>query len=94
MPARLKLNPGWYIECTCRWRFFRRITPEKVPLNEIIDRKNAMRNGCKRYHNAVLLNSEYKEERAVFHRPHPQPNTDKGAVNSVKKFLQNSGVKP
>jgi len=33
-------------------------------------------------------------ERAVFHRPHPQPNTDKGAVSSVRKFLLNAGVKP
>ena len=29
--------------------------------------------------------------RAVFHRPHPQKTTDKGAVNSVRKFLENSG---
>ena len=38
----------------------------------------------------VKLNNE----RAVFHRPHPQPNTDKGAVNSVRKFLLHAGVKP
>ncbi|MEO3432933.1 type II toxin-antitoxin system HicA family toxin [Inquilinus sp. CAU 1745] len=31
---------------------------------------------------------------AVFHRPHPQPNTDKGAVKSVRIFLENAGVKP
>ena len=31
--------------------------------------------------------------RAVFHRPHPQRNTDKGAVKSVRKFLENAGVK-
>ena len=30
--------------------------------------------------------------RAVFHRPHPQKTTDKGAVNSVRRFLQNAGV--
>ena len=30
--------------------------------------------------------------RAVFHRPHPQKTTDKGAVNSVRKFLENAGV--
>jgi len=30
--------------------------------------------------------------RAVFHRPHPQRFTDKGAVNSVRKFLENAGV--
>lgn len=33
-----------------------------------------------------------KNERAVFHRPHPEKVTDKGAVNSVKRFLENAGV--
>ena len=31
--------------------------------------------------------------RAVFHRPHPHKTTDKGAVNSVRKFLENAGVR-
>jgi hypothetical protein len=31
--------------------------------------------------------------RAVFHRPHPQKTTDKGAVNSIRKFLENTGVR-
>ncbi|OUI83465.1 hypothetical protein HK22_08420 [Gluconobacter sp. DsW_056] len=30
----------------------------------------------------------------VFHRPHPKPNTDKGAVASVRKWLEENGVKP
>ena len=30
--------------------------------------------------------------RAVFHRPHPEKTTDKGAVNSVRKFLETAGV--
>jgi hypothetical protein len=30
---------------------------------------------------------------AVFHRPHPQKETDKGALKSVRRFLINSGVK-
>jgi len=30
--------------------------------------------------------------RAVFHRPHPRKTTDKGAVNSVRRFLENTGV--
>jgi len=30
---------------------------------------------------------------AVFHRPHPQKETDKGALKSVRRFLQNAGVK-
>ena len=31
--------------------------------------------------------------RAVFHRPHPQKETDKGALVSMRRFLINSGVK-
>lgn len=30
----------------------------------------------------------------VFHRPHPSPDTDKGAVESIRKWLENNGVKP
>ena len=32
--------------------------------------------------------------RAVFHRPHPERVTNKGAVKSVRRFLMESGVKP
>jgi hypothetical protein len=32
--------------------------------------------------------------RAVFHRPHPQTTTDRGAVNSARRFLENAGVEP
>lgn len=38
----------------------------------------------------VVLN----KVKAGFHRPHPQPHTDKGAVKSVRKFLLRAGVKP
>jgi hypothetical protein len=31
---------------------------------------------------------------AHFHRPHPQPDTDRGAVKSVRRFLENAGVRP
>jgi HicA toxin of bacterial toxin-antitoxin, len=31
---------------------------------------------------------------AVFHRPHPRPETKKGAVDAVRQFLANAGVKP
>jgi hypothetical protein len=30
----------------------------------------------------------------VFHRPHPSPDTDKGATSSIRKWLQANGVKP
>lgn len=32
--------------------------------------------------------------RAVFHRPHPRKETDKGAVRAVRRFLTESGVTP
>lgn len=32
--------------------------------------------------------------RAVFHRPHPQKETDKGAVKSMRRFLTEVGVQP
>ena len=31
--------------------------------------------------------------RAVFHRPHPQRTTDKGAIKSARRFLITAGVK-
>ncbi|MBS3650749.1 type II toxin-antitoxin system HicA family toxin [Pseudaminobacter sp. 19-2017] len=31
---------------------------------------------------------------AVFHRPHPSPDTDKGVVKAVRRFLTSAGVKP
>ena len=37
----------------------------------------------------ILLN----DEEAVFHRPHPKPDTDKGALKSMRRFLENAGVK-
>jgi hypothetical protein len=39
---------------------------------------------------AVVLFSEVR----VFHRPHPSPNTDKGAVQSIRKWLENYEVAP
>ena len=32
--------------------------------------------------------------RAVFHRPHPRPETDKGALASVRRFLKEAGIDP
>lgn len=39
---------------------------------------------------AVVLFGEVR----VFHRPHPSPNTDKGAVVSIRKWLEQNGVEP
>jgi len=32
--------------------------------------------------------------RAVFHRPHPRPVTDRGALRSVRRFLISAGFEP
>ena len=32
--------------------------------------------------------------RAIFHRPHPQPEANKGIVKAVRRFLKEAGVKP
>jgi HicA toxin of bacterial toxin-antitoxin, len=39
---------------------------------------------------AVVLFGEVR----VFHRPHPSPNTDKGAVASIRKWLNDNEVNP
>ena len=36
----------------------------------------------------------FKGVRAVFHRPHPERVTGKGTVKSVRRLLQEAGVKP
>lgn len=38
----------------------------------------------------IVLN----QVRAVFHRPHPRKETDKGAVVSMRRFLTEAGVEP
>ena len=39
---------------------------------------------------AVVLFGEVR----VFHRPHPSPDADKGAVASIRKWMEQYGVKP
>lgn len=39
---------------------------------------------------AVVLDGQVM----VFHRPHPSPNTDKGAIASIKKWLTELGYVP
>ncbi|MDZ4099534.1 MAG: type II toxin-antitoxin system HicA family toxin [Methylophilaceae bacterium] len=39
---------------------------------------------------AVVLFGEVR----VFHRPHPSPKTDKGAVASIRKWLEQHGEQP
>ena len=35
-----------------------------------------------------------EDMKAVFHRPHPQKETDKGALKSVRRFLTEAGFEP
>jgi hypothetical protein len=37
---------------------------------------------------------ELNDRRATFHRPHPSPLTDRGALKAVRTFLENAGVRP
>ncbi len=39
---------------------------------------------------AVVLFGEVR----IFHRPHPSPSTDKGAVASIRKWLESNEVTP
>ena len=39
---------------------------------------------------AVLLNDRV----AVFHRPHPGPNMDKGAIKDLRRFIESAGIMP
>lgn len=43
--------------------------------------------------NGSRVRIELNEQRAVFHRPHPEKVTDKGAIKSMRRFLDNAGVK-
>lgn len=44
--------------------------------------------------NGSRVRVSLKGVRAVFHRPHPRKETNKGAVKSVRRFLEAAGVKP
>lgn len=42
--------------------------------------------------NGSRIRVKLNGERAVLHRPHPENVTDKGAVKSVRRFLEQAGV--
>lgn len=44
--------------------------------------------------NGSRLRIALNDVRAVFHRPHPQKETDKGAVISMRQFLTEAGIRP
>lgn len=43
--------------------------------------------------NGSRVRIELNGQRAVFHRPHPEKVTDKGAIKSMRRFLDNAGGK-
>ena len=43
--------------------------------------------------NGSRVRIELNGQSAVFHRPHPEKVTDKGAIKSMRRFLDNAGVK-
>ena len=71
---------------------FKKPTPSKIPWvdieNLLISLGAEISEGA-----GSRVRVKLKNERAVFHRPHPEKETDKGAVNSVKRFLENAGVR-
>jgi HicA toxin of bacterial toxin-antitoxin, len=44
--------------------------------------------------NGSRVRISLNDVRAVFHRPHPERVTNRGAVKSVRRFLQETGVRP
>ncbi|AJD47598.1 toxin-antitoxin systems (TAS) HicA [Isoalcanivorax pacificus W11-5] len=72
---------------------FSRPTPGSVPWKDIEALFQALgaeieeREGSRV---AIFLFGEIR----VFHRPHPSPDTDKGAVASIRKWLEDNGVMP
>lgn len=44
--------------------------------------------------NGSRVRVELSEESAVFHRPHPRPETGRGALRNVRRLLNNAGVTP
>ena len=46
------------------------------------------------YGKGSRIGVKLKDVRAVFHEPHPQKETDKGAVKAVREFLIKAGIEP
>ncbi len=71
---------------------FKKPTPSNIPWSDIEKLFEAL--GCELSEGSgSRLRVKLNSVRAVFHRPHPSPYTDRGAVESVKRFLQNAGAK-
>ena len=77
-----RVGEGGGIRCECR-QTPSGATAVFVELGAEISEREGSRVG-------VVLFGEIR----VFHRPHPSPDTDKGAVASIRRWLEMYGVKP
>lgn len=72
---------------------FSRPTPAGVKWNDVIalfDELGAEITEREGSRVAIFLFNQVR----VMHRPHPSPDTDKGAVASIRRWLEENGVKP
>ena len=80
---KLKNTGADFLSPCLRQQKWREIEAQLVDLGAKVSELEGSRIG-------VVLFGEVR----VFHRPHPSPDTDKGAVESVRKWLNENGVKP
>ena len=74
-------------------QLFKAPTPQGIKWSEIESLIKALGGEIKEGRGSrckFLLNKSI----ASFHRPHPSPDTDKGAVENVRDWLLSIGVKP
>jgi HicA-like toxin of HicAB toxin-antitoxin system len=72
-------------------RYFRESCSGEYPLGCHRELAARMRRG-NRQGRGSRIRMALNGVRAVFHRPHPQKETDKGAVVSMRHFLTEAGV--
>ena len=70
--------PGWRTSGNIRWDDIETLF---IGLGAELSKREGSRIGIRLF-----------EERRVFHRPHPSPNTDKGAVASIRNWFKENGV--
>ena len=66
------------------------------PAHAQLEAKGANLRATSLHRLAAALDVQWEQHGIVahFHRPHPQPDTNKGAVKSVRRFLESAGVTP
>lgn len=74
-------------------RIFARPTPADIPWVDIVSLCEAL-GATVSQGRGSRVRIELNGVRAVFHEPHPQRQTVRGAVRAVRDFLENAGIKP